>query len=108
MRAKIGPQGSLIVCNGPIAGGSVNWYWLTERERLVSWNFEPPADVATRSRVWAYHYAELPEGGFEPVLARLRQRDPSWRLVETLPYVFTPTSTKEDPECCQFARFERD
>jgi hypothetical protein len=98
----------LVVCNACDGGGFFDWYWITERRHPVSWNSEPPADVSSRTRVWAFHFLQGHESSFNHVLVKLQQQDPAWRMTRVATYRHEPDSRDDMLTECQLVCFERD
>ena len=107
VRSTIPGEDPLVICNGPDSGCFFDWYWVTERRHPVTWNSEPPADVSSRTRIWAMHFVHGSAPEFQPVLEKLQKQDPAWRLTRIIPYSHPPDSRDDVLTECQLACFER-
>jgi hypothetical protein len=102
------PAGApIVVCGTPQRiECTFAWYWLNEGER-VSWDYQLPPIALARGKLWVFHEGPGADVACKRVELELLQRDPTWRLVKRIPYVYKPQQRKESPGRCELLSFER-
>ena len=100
----------VVVCNTPQLDVDhlFNWYW-TLQDRRVSWNcwLEEGQINNPSNELWGFYYGEGAAQALERLQAGLLQHDPSWMLVERIPFSRPAVSRKDRPERCELFRFVR-
>jgi hypothetical protein len=111
VRARASNSGPVLLCNEPQMSDLFRWNWAL-RGNYVSWNGDPLAwfgsQTSTPCQFWAFCYGNDASLVFESLKVSLVTQDPTWKLVESVPFDLPPVFLIDDREHCELYHFVRE